>query len=1300
MANTNNFFRPIKTHYDTFKVVLCNRDHTALGTIQNVDFSSIHLKGEMTNGNEVQFDVYYELDGEVEPLWDSIVDLKLIYVPELDDYLEITINDYDSVEKKKSVVGVDAGIAELSQTILYNLEINTEKDLTYEEDPEDESSKQPTIFYNPDNPKKSLLNRILYKMPQYSIGHVPVSVAAKDYEFSVTGQSVWDFLTGDVAKNFEVFFTVDNKNKVINAYDLLMVCNTCHKRQKPYYEYGYYERQEFASDSDMKVVTDSDNAWLCSSEQIVSFKRLACKYCGGHDLDYFGEDTHLAIDKNNLTDEIQLTVNTDAIKNTLKLEAGDDLMTSTVMGINPNGSEYISKFNELDYNDMPDTLIEKINQYNAVYDSYKDEYATLMEQYYDGVNKAFKYKHELMPSSLDPDQPITAATEAAKLTVENLSPMGLMTVGEGTSLSTVNGSIAQFAKVFVKTGYVSVEVDMTEIPATFTYEGVDQNNHHYGVWNGRFLVTNYSDKTDTAYSQRISVIVNDDYETYLNQKIAKNIVRYDDKEGSIYNVLGIDTLEAYRFAISKYCVKRLQSFKDALSNCINIICQEGHGNPVKGKDPDTGSDVVDEFYTEIYVPYSEKIIATEAEISRRQTGLEPDGTPAMGTDGYGEPYATANVCYWANMVGLDPDDDNLRVIENPNPGTLEFRKEEIQDALNFKNFIGEDYYKIYCAYRREDTYSNSNYISTNLTTKELFANAKKFMEVAEEELEKSSTPQYTVSCNLYNLLPTNGYEYFRDKFVLGNWIRVIADNQLFRLRLISYSINFDNQTTVNVEFSNVIKIGNIMTDIESILKSAKSMSTSYNATAKKAETGHEADKQIGDFVKNGLLSALTTVKNNNDEEITVDKFGIYAKSYDPDTDTYSPKQLRITHNILVFTTDNWQSASAALGEHDYRFYDERTDSYKTDTAYGLTAQFVQAGHINGTQIIGGDIYSNNYSVNPGSGSHLDLQHGYFSFGGGRLTFDGTKLEVKNGTISGSNISGSTFTSTSGKFLVDENGKMTCQDANIAGSLTSGGTIQGSAIIGGTINVPNTSSPKFIVDNNGYMTCTGATINGAINNGNGKFTVDINGDLTARRGTIGGWTIHDYDLKSTNNNVTFSDNGNIYCDINNERKWGIYSDGSATFSNITATGGRFTNVEIDGYVDMDTLNAKYAVVRELVAQSIEAQEVYADNIEAGTIQVGSAVVADKLDVQGTIKVNQIEDSAGHVPTGTLLWQSIAVAKALTQSDKTYIWQRNSDNKIEYSTSAPAASGWTQVGAVVTNVPTKRIFVLGIDNASSS
>ena len=1285
MANTNTTFTPIKTLFDTFKIILCNRDHNKIGTIQNVDFSSIHLKGEMVNGNEVSFDVYYTLDDEVEKLWDDIVDFKLIYIPEIDDFLEITITDYDSEQKKKSIVGVSAGIAELSQTQLYGLEINTPADIL------NDAGYHRTIFYDRDDPKGSLLDRVLYKIPQYTIGHVPVSVAAMQRTFSVNDKSVWEFLSKDVAEAFNVIFVIDNVNKIINVYDLLVVCNECQKRQQPHYEYGYYDDYALLNDSDSNILINSDNEGLVGDDKITAYKRLVCEDCGSHDLDYFGEDTTVIVKKDNLTDEIQLTIDTDSIKNTFKLEGGDDNMTAAIVALNPNGSAYINKFSELDIDDMPNMLVNKLRKYNLLYDSYKDEYTTLMENYYNAIDNMLKYRSGLMPS--EPQQTITAATEAAKLTVNNLSPAALVRVGSGTSVASVNNALVQLAKVFVKTGYVKVEVDMKDSPATFTYAGLDANNHNYGYWSGRFLVTSYSDNDDTAYSQRITILISDDYEVYLDQKIAKNIVRYDDKEGSIYEVLKITNLNDFTNALTYYCVNRLISFRDAISNCLNILVQEGHGSHT------TGSDVVDEFYDDIYVPYHEKLLAVEREIPRRQSGLEIDGSPCMFNDGYGEPYATANVDYWKNMIGIMDDGSVL-------PNSLEARKREIQDILNLEKYIGEYYYKIYCAYRREETYSNSNYISNGLDNAEIFANAKEFLEAANEELLKASTPQYTIKCNLFNLISAENYEHIKDKFVLGNWIRVEADNQIFRLRILSYSLDFSNIGTVDVEFSNVTKIGDIMTDVESILKSAKSMATSYGATTNKASAGEDANNNLDEFTKTGLLSALTNVKNNVDEEVTFGKFGIYAKSYDPDTQSYSPEQLRITHNILVFSDDNWQTAKAALGKHDFVYYDPDDDEYKTDTKYGLTAEFVQAGHISGSSIIGGDIYSENYSETGNVGTHINLNNGTFKFGGNKLTFDGTNLTLNNGNITASNITGATINNGNGTFVVSANGSVTARDITLYNGVSSGGTISGSQITGSTFNSTN---GNFRVESDGKMYCTGAEINGLINNGNGTFRVDLSGNLTAKSGTIGGWNINDGYLSGTNGNVRLSQNGDIYCSIDNSTKWAIYNNGSATFSNIHATGGTFENVTITGYATITDLNqmnltltgqltAAYGEIGVLNADKANINDLGVRDLETGKITVNdsinaqNATIAGNLDVNGSIEAKQLH--AGTVNGHRVEWQRILYTSGVAYR---YLYQSNSDKTITLSTQ-PSLSGYTRIGEVVTNSYPRYLYIMAEDTTA--
>ena len=77
--------------------------------------------------------------------------------------------------------------------------------------------------------------------------------------------------------------------------------------------------------------------------------------------------------------------------------------------------------------------------------------------------------------------------------------------------------------------------------------------------------------------------------------------------------------------------------------------------------------------------------------------------------------------------------------------------EKIQSALNFHDFLGEELWLDFAAYRRDDTYSNSNYISDGLNNKELFDKAREFLEIAQKEIYKSATLQHTISSNLKNL---------------------------------------------------------------------------------------------------------------------------------------------------------------------------------------------------------------------------------------------------------------------------------------------------------------------------------------------------------------------------------------------------------------------------------------------------------------------------------------------------------------------------------------------------------------------
>lgn len=110
----------------------------------------------------------------------------------------------------------------------------------------------------------------------------------------------------------------------------------------------------------------------------------------------------------------------------------------------------------------------------------------------------------------------------------------------------------------------------------------------------------------------------------------------------------------------------------------------------------------------------------------------------------------------------------------------------IQNELNFENYLGKDLWVEFCSYKREDLYSNSNYISDGLTDSEIFDKAQKFIKIAKEEIFKSAEFQHSISTNLKNLLVIKKFKPLVDKFKVGNWLRIQVDDIVYKLRFPSF----------------------------------------------------------------------------------------------------------------------------------------------------------------------------------------------------------------------------------------------------------------------------------------------------------------------------------------------------------------------------------------------------------------------------------------------------------------------------------------------------------------------------------
>lgn len=668
----------------------------------------------------------------------------------------------------------------------------------------------------------------------------------------------------------------------------------------------------------------------------------ACPKCGSENISQkYGENTSVYISADNYAELITVEGNTDNVFNCFKIEGGDDLITATVANINPNGSNYIYQYQQDALEDMPENLVNKINAYNTLYNSKKPAYAEYTEKMYEAIDKELNLTSEMMPEIAIP------TTSAQQELFNLLTQLSEVAVANISVLSKASSDIAVkgMAKVIVDARY-DVEIISSSLS--------DLTDGTYRTWTGKFKIVNKGNEEDIAESTAFcSVkIVGNNYEEYLYQKIQKAL----NKEDSVfYSIFEIEDIQVFKTELKKYCLDRLKSFESSYQTCLEVLIENGV--------TDENSVFYDvDLYNSMYVPYHERILVIQNEMVNRETQISE-------VQAEKEAY------------------DKLR--------------KDIQKELNFKDYLGEDLWLILSHYLKEDTYSNGNYISGGLNNAELIKKASELYSIACNELYAASRLQFNLTSNLLNLLNAKEFAPFKDKIELGNWINVRADEALYQLRLISLSVDYGNLKNISVTFSNAVKVDTVISDTQSILNQAKSMAVSYDYVAHQASQGNEAQKNVQTWLADGLNSSLVQIKNNDNEEITYDNHGLWARSWDDITEAYLPEQLRITSNILAFTKDNWLTCSAALGKHAYTYYDKLTNSFADAVDYGLSAQFVQAGYIYGTQIIGGDIYSDNYS--PTSGTYINLRDGSFSFAGGKLKYDNDGTLSVKGNITANNL---------------------------------------------------------------------------------------------------------------------------------------------------------------------------------------------------------------------------------------------------------------------------------------------------------
>lgn len=241
--------------------------------------------------------------------------------------------------------------------------------------------------------------------------------------------------------------------------------------------------------------------------------------------------------------------------------------------------------------------------------------------------------------------------------------------------------------------------------------------------------------------------------------------------------------------------------------------------------------------------------------------------------------------------------------------------------------------------------------------------ANNFLLVKEQDVEESPVPIVTLDGvhiithdQLYLVKGNATFSPLLVNFEVGNWVHIEIDGVVYKLRLTSYKIDYDNLDKLDVEFSDVTYGLDYMSDTQSILAQAQSMATSYSMVQHQANKGNNANKQIMDMVENGLnLTNKRIVNAADNQNMVVDESGLLMREKNEFGDDYSAEQTKIINHGFYYTNDGWKTVKTGLGK--YIYYDPETGTYKED--YGIIAHKIVGNIILGNEL---GIYNTSGSV--------------------------------------------------------------------------------------------------------------------------------------------------------------------------------------------------------------------------------------------------------------------------------------------------------------------------------------------------
>ena len=248
---------------------------------------------------------------------------------------------------------------------------------------------------------------------------------------------------------------------------------------------------------------------------------------------------------------------------------------------------------------------------------------------------------------------------------------------------------------------------------------------------------------------------------------------------------------------------------------------------------------------------------------------------------------------------------------------------------------------------REDEYVDDNFVETDSDTTEMLMRTKQaLLECGRIELSRLCSPKLAFSMDMANIFALKEFEPIIYQFQLGNLINVVLrQDYIKRARLLAVNINFNDFSDFSCEFGELTSLKTQSSIHADLLSAALIAGKSVASNASYWSKGADLATSTYQKIQQGLLDATTGIYSS-DQGVIIDKQGIkLTRVIDSETGEVHPAQAWLRNNMILLTTDGWKTARTGLGEF----------TIGNRTFYGLLADAMLAGYIEGSEIVGGTI---------------------------------------------------------------------------------------------------------------------------------------------------------------------------------------------------------------------------------------------------------------------------------------------------------------------------------------------------------